>query len=214
MATIKKGILGGFSGKVGNVVGASWKDIEYIRSLPSKVSNPRSAKQLTQRSRFSLVGHFLKVALPVVRLGFSRSADGRNSVYSAAMAWNIRYALKGDYPDFEIDFSKVALSMGGLYAPGNLSVAYDSGKMNFTWNTDTSDNGADDDQVALVAYDAAGDELEYDLNAGPRGDGSASLRLPDDWSGREAEAFAFFVSDSGDDVSKTVYAGKLTLQAA
>lgn len=38
MGTIKQGILGGFSGKVGNVVGASWKGIDYIRSLPSSVS--------------------------------------------------------------------------------------------------------------------------------------------------------------------------------
>ena len=31
MGTIKKGILGGFSGKVGTVVGASWKGISYMR---------------------------------------------------------------------------------------------------------------------------------------------------------------------------------------
>src|SRR5690606_508733 len=42
MGIIKQGILGGFSGKVGNVVGASWKGIDYIRSLPSSVSNPRT----------------------------------------------------------------------------------------------------------------------------------------------------------------------------
>jgi len=30
MGTIKKGILGGFSGKVGTVVGSSWKGIVLI----------------------------------------------------------------------------------------------------------------------------------------------------------------------------------------
>ena len=43
MGTIKQGILGGFSGKVGSVVGASWKGISYMRSQADHVKNPRSA---------------------------------------------------------------------------------------------------------------------------------------------------------------------------
>lgn len=31
MGTIKQGILGGFSGKVGTVIGGSWKGISYMR---------------------------------------------------------------------------------------------------------------------------------------------------------------------------------------
>ena len=52
MGIIKKGILGGFSGKVGNVVGASWKGIDYIRSLPSTVRNPRTPRQVKQELSF------------------------------------------------------------------------------------------------------------------------------------------------------------------
>jgi len=54
MGTIKKGILGGFSGKVGTVVGSSWKGISYMRSLPLKVRNPRTLRQLDQRSKFAI----------------------------------------------------------------------------------------------------------------------------------------------------------------
>ena len=59
MGTIKKGILGSFSGKVGNIVGASWKGIAYIRSLPASVRNPRTVKQVTQRSKFIQAGRQL-----------------------------------------------------------------------------------------------------------------------------------------------------------
>jgi hypothetical protein len=62
MGTIKKGILGGFSGKVGTVVGASWKGIAYMRSLPQKVKNPRTTGQRSQRSKFSLA---LKLLQPL-----------------------------------------------------------------------------------------------------------------------------------------------------
>ena len=40
MGTIKQGILGGFSGKVGTVIGGSWKGISYMRSQAQSVKNP------------------------------------------------------------------------------------------------------------------------------------------------------------------------------
>ena len=76
MGTIKKGIMGGFSGKVGNIVGASWKGIAYIRSLPASVHNPRTEKQVTQRTRFSLMGRLLKMLTPILRIGLKGMSIG------------------------------------------------------------------------------------------------------------------------------------------
>lgn len=46
MGRLTKGINGDITGKVGNIVGAYWRDIYYIRSLPSKVNNPRTEVRL------------------------------------------------------------------------------------------------------------------------------------------------------------------------
>jgi hypothetical protein len=43
MGKISKGILGGFSGKIGNVVGATWKGIDYMRIMPASVANPQDS---------------------------------------------------------------------------------------------------------------------------------------------------------------------------
>lgn len=51
MGIIKQGIMGGFSGNVGTVVGSSWKGISYMKSLPQSVKNPRSAGQVAQRTK-------------------------------------------------------------------------------------------------------------------------------------------------------------------
>jgi len=40
MGKINQGILGGFSGKVGNVIGGNWKGIDYMRVKPASVANP------------------------------------------------------------------------------------------------------------------------------------------------------------------------------
>lgn len=52
MGIIKRGILGGFSGKVGNVIGGSWKGIAYMRAQPLSVANPNTAGQQAQRGAF------------------------------------------------------------------------------------------------------------------------------------------------------------------
>lgn len=53
MGVIKRGILGGFSGRVAGVVGSSWKGIAYMKALPLSVANPKTAAQTTQRNKFS-----------------------------------------------------------------------------------------------------------------------------------------------------------------
>lgn len=55
MGRLKQGILGGFLGKVGGVVGSNWKGIATMRAMPLSVANPKTAKQVGNRTRFSLV---------------------------------------------------------------------------------------------------------------------------------------------------------------
>ncbi|MCQ2320632.1 MAG: DUF6266 family protein [Bacteroidales bacterium] len=52
MGTIKQGILGGFSGKVGTVIGSSWKGISYMKGRAQSVKNPKTAAQTMQRNYF------------------------------------------------------------------------------------------------------------------------------------------------------------------
>ena len=55
MGKIKQGILGGFKGKVGTVIGASWNGIAYMRGLAQSVKNPQTEAQLKQRAFFKEV---------------------------------------------------------------------------------------------------------------------------------------------------------------
>lgn len=53
MGTIKQGILGGFSGKVGTVAGSSWKGISYMRGRAQNV------KTLALRDKWNSVANLL-----------------------------------------------------------------------------------------------------------------------------------------------------------
>ena len=63
MAKIKQGILGGFSGKVANVVGTSWKGRAVMKSQPLSVANPKTEAQQEQRGKFSKIAELASVIL-------------------------------------------------------------------------------------------------------------------------------------------------------
>ncbi|TXD49276.1 DUF6266 family protein [Polaribacter sp. IC073] len=66
MATFEKGILGGFSGKVGNVVGARWRGENVMRSLLKRGNYTATAKQEEQRQKFKTLIGFLSPIVDVL----------------------------------------------------------------------------------------------------------------------------------------------------
>jgi Family of unknown function (DUF6266) len=71
MATFEKGILGGFSGKIGTVVGGNWKGIDYMRSKANKRTFIPSQKQLEQQLKFAVVMRFLQPISALLEVSFS-----------------------------------------------------------------------------------------------------------------------------------------------
>lgn len=89
MATIKQGILGAFSGKVAGVVGSSWKGIPVMKSLPPSVANPKTAKQIEQRSRMSACTAFSQSVLADVIKPLNDRFASRMSGFNAFTSRNI-----------------------------------------------------------------------------------------------------------------------------
>lgn len=89
MATIKQGILGAFSGKVAGVVGSSWKGIPVMKSLPPSVANPKTAKQIEQRSRMKACTAFSQSVLADVIKPLNDRFASRMSGFNAFTSRNI-----------------------------------------------------------------------------------------------------------------------------
>ena len=153
MGIINQGILGGFSGKVGNVVGGSWKGIDYMRIMPSSVANPQTPAQLDHRKKFSVTMSFLQPLTQFLRVGFKNFAV-RMSGINAAMSYNYHNALTGTYPDYAIDYP-IALVARGNLAPALNQVAASTvaATILFTWDDNSSEIGASAlDKSLLVVY--------------------------------------------------------------
>ena len=110
MATLRKGILGGFSGKVGGVVGSTWKGKQVLRSLPAPRKTGPSPAQLEQQARFTLLVSFIRPVTPILNKAFEKS-NLNMSAFNKALS-NNQDAVTGNYPDFKIDYTKVILCKG------------------------------------------------------------------------------------------------------
>lgn len=78
MARIRNGILGGFSNKVGEVIGQNYAGVSTMRAMPKYVTNPRTPAQEAHRAKVALLGEFLRPLKLVTNL----SSWGGNAVYN------------------------------------------------------------------------------------------------------------------------------------
>ena len=113
MGKIKQGVLGGFSGKVGAVVGSRWKSVYYMRGLTDHVNDKNSLKQQAQRAKFAVAQAFAHDVLGFARLGYAPELRNRTA-YNGLVSYLLRYAMTGNGTDWELDFDKVMVSRGSL----------------------------------------------------------------------------------------------------
>lgn len=163
MAILKNGINGGFSGKVGTVVGTSWRGLEIIRSLPKKPTK-FSDKQLANQMRMKLVQLFLKKMIEIVRIGFKDDSI-LPTAFNSAMSYNKKNAITGEYPDLRIDFEKVRISQGDLYLAPNLTFVADDDGLHFSWDKKLAENAEPKDQLLVVVWNELEQSSDYRLQA-------------------------------------------------
>lgn len=212
MATILNGILGGFSGTVGTVIGASWNGIEYMRSRASVITQPNTPAQLEQRAKFGLAGKFLRPLIPFLRVSYKELAV-KKSAFNAAMAHTLENAVTGLYPDFTIDYTKVLVSQGLLGAAENAAaVSVDPNSIDFTWDDNTSEYGADaSDLVVLVAYCPMLKKFATNVGPATRSEGLHTMTLPLSYSGQEIQTYIGFCNAQRNEFSNGEFLNMVTV---
>lgn len=210
MAKIREGILGGLSGKVGTVVGGRWRDVDYIRSKPAYVRNPNTEGQQRQRARFKLMISLMRRLRPFLNEGFSVLAV-RQTPMNAAMSVNLKNAISGEFPDFEVSFPDLIVARGDLKKPTGFSAeATTTGSVSINWKDNSGRGSAKDtDQALLLIYNTDSEEAEYDVSNYTRSDAAMEFEVPEEWYGENLECYLAFKSENGEEVSESVYLGSV-----
>lgn len=135
MGKIKQGILGAVSGKVGSVVGSSWKGIATLRSLAASVANPRTAPQVNARTKFTGIVKFAsQILAEIVKPLWDRFAQ-QESGYNAFIRRN--YDASNNLG--VIDPTLIVTSQGKMSSTGINTATADisSDDIGVTWSNDS-----------------------------------------------------------------------------
>ena len=211
MGTIIKGILGGFSGKVGNVIGGTWKGIDYMRSKGNNRNQHPTESQLTQQLKFALVMRFVQPMAGLLNITFHDFAVRMTGINNA-FAYTIKNAITGVNPSFTIDYSRTLVCRGRL--PNVLAPSVVSGAgsvLTFSW-TDNSGVGIAKatDRAILVAYCPELKQAVYTTAGGMRSSLTAELNvLP--FSGLTAQTWLGFISETGALIATSIFTGEVTV---
>lgn len=211
MGIIKKGILGGFSGAVGPIVGSSWKGISYMKSLPAKKLNTSSVAQIEQQLKFSLIIHFLQTFTALLELTFKSYAN-EMTAFNSVFSYNIKNAVTGISPDFVVDYPNALVSRGNLpNAIGPTATAGLGGTIVFAWadNSGTG-NALPTDNAVLAIYCESMSNSIYTTGNTTRSELTETLDVAA-FRGKVVQTWIAFISENGLEASNSFYTGQLTV---
>lgn len=211
MGKINKGILGGFSGKVGTVIGAFWKGIAYMRSLAGSTHNPKTVKQTKQRAKFALLYRFLSRIQGFINVGFKSMAVGMTEM-NAAFSRNFDNVIGGDYPAYELLYDKVEVSVGSILLPTSPDAVIDAQVLTVSWTDNSGTDGArPTDDAMLLVYNSVKDQAVYSIAAGKRNEHQATLTLPSTWAGDSVDIWLSMRNDDNGKCSNSTYLGNFSI---
>lgn len=122
-----------WEGKVGQTVGAKWKNKSTIRTY-TKPSNPDTAAQQSVRGVFGQMTSFVAMFADQIKYRSALNTAGQ-SVRNAIVQVN-----KGMISDGTFEKSSLIISKGGLQKVAGESGSAASGKVTITWNRPTATN--------------------------------------------------------------------------
>lgn len=224
-----QGILGPQIGKVGPVVAYRWKGRDVYRGYVRYVKNPRSAKQLLNRAKFTLMADFARSLSAAVNRGYKYMGESLRVTPRNIFSKENMPHISGATPDaLIIRYEEVSLSDGPLTPVSGGTTQYEGGTLTFTPN-DSGQYGCFDndlDMVMCVAYNPT-KELSKLASASREvaKDTGIDVEIPDSWSGDKVQVYAFAYTTTEEPViyeeyqgtvypgmaSKTVFVGEVTL---
>ena len=188
MARQTAGILGGFNGTVGPVIGYQWRGRWCMRAHPRRVSNPRTEAQQAHRMLFREMVQTAGRLTAVLRHGMRQA-----SLEQGLTEGNLFVKLnKQCFTPQGVDYAQLQLSTGpvapvafgeaAVDAEGVLSVEFDKNPLRL--------RASSEDKVYVAAYCP---ELGQLVMAAPalRRSKRVAMALPDEWAGREFHLWGF-----------------------
>lgn len=210
MGRAKNGILGGFSGKVGPVVGYEMNGEFFIRSKAE--SKKFTAAELVNQDKMALVANHLDPLKPLLKVGFKKYFT-KTGGYRGAVSYTRKVALVTDDAGFYIDPAIFKISGGDLPQALNPQVSNSTREVHFNWELqeELKQNQRADQLLVLLYHTESSSTLQCIYDGAFRSEKQFSMPYPEKFEGLEFDVYMGFVAADRSAQSDSQYLGKLTL---
>ena len=198
------------SGKLGGINTYKLKTQIISRGI-TKTNKPPTVKQLINRQKFDVLGHFVKPVQPFINIGFDLVTRGtKHSPINKAISINYHNAIKGEFPDQEIDFTKATFSMGSMPVLEQVTVQIVNGGLEFSWDPDWKTGSMlSSDRVMLLAYCPANGTANFVLDGEKRSKGKDYLEILPSQDKVILHTYLAFIAANRKSISTTIYTGEI-----
>lgn len=211
MAKFGKGILDAFYGKLGTVVGSSWRGIDYMRSRSKRRRGTATPEQVEQQLRFSLSTRLNSAMKDLFNTGFRYEAVEQTGA-NLGTSNLLKNAITGIAPDFSIDFSKVLISSGKLPNVLTPQISSAGGGIVFTWtNNSGQGKAAASDLIIVAAYSDEENECVFTHGPATRSVATATLNVAG-LVGKQVHTWISVISKESKVAATSFYTGVVTVQ--
>ncbi len=207
MAKLEQGILGAFSGKVGTVVGYTWRGRACVRAYRKDVAYPNTAMQQAERDWFVSMVRFASKARQALKLGLREQAERHQMTEGNYFVMSNKRCFSQQEGAVRVDYAGLCLARGAAAPVGFLSPRFEEGEVvvaDFEKNSQLS-RASSEDSVYLFAY-APGVGEGCLSAAALRRSKVVRMRLPQHWAGAEVHLYGFVVDREGR-ASNSAYIG-------
>ena len=209
MGKIKTGILGGIQGKVGTVIGSTWRGESIMRALPKTAAKAPTESQRIQRLKFKAVSEFLNPLRTTLSTYFGNDT-GVKSKYNMATSYHITNAVEITEQGTQILYPRVLVAKGTLFGFQNLTTTPSETVITLNWEDNTVfGNAKAEDTVNVVCYIEEVNTFYVFESIANRDGLTASVTLPQNFLGYNVEVYAFLYDKVSKTSSNSVYLGNI-----
>ena len=195
MAKLIQGLLGSSAGKVGGIVTASWKGINYARgyAIPA---NPNTTAQQTERSLFAFIVAVAKLVLASVINTYWDPFQVGKSGFNGFMSANRGAVTAVD------NYDEIIMSQGSLEGESIDAFTYATatGATSITWTPTGLGNGADTDAAVIVIVDEDNNVAFVEDAITDRQGGESTPSIGAGRTATSLHAYLFFYRGTGEDL--------------
>ena len=195
MARLDQGLLGGYSGKLGTTVGATWKGINVVRTYQPNVANPNTKAQREHRYKFREIAQLGSFFLASMVKPFWDKGAKKMSGYNAFVSANAR-AMSDEmgfdplkfiigngqmgHPEYEVQLEDI---------PNVVRIGWDKEEQVLY--------GQPSDKLFAVVFNYVGEPIGYSLGEIKRADKLVTIKLIEDADTSEAIVCWAWLSENG-----------------